>query len=130
MNADGNPRRTRSPTKNTKEAGRQRSARVACQRVAAPTLSHRPSVPFFPFVPLRVLRGFPSHLSAFIRVHRRFHSSRAGPRKEISRMVEHVVLFKLKPETTAEQRAAMCNALGELGAQVPGILDISCGTNF
>ena len=45
-------------------------------------------------------------------------------------MVEHLVLFKLKPETTDEERAAMCRALGELGAQVPGILDISCGVNF
>ena len=45
-------------------------------------------------------------------------------------MVEHLVLFKLKPETTDDDRAAMCRALGELGGAVPGILDISCGVNF
>src|SRR5262249_21919757 len=45
-------------------------------------------------------------------------------------MVEHVVLFKLKPEATDDQRAEMCRALGELGGHVPGILDISCGVNF
>jgi len=45
-------------------------------------------------------------------------------------MVEHVVLFKLKPEATDDQRAAMCRALGELGTSVPGILDISAGVNF
>jgi hypothetical protein len=45
-------------------------------------------------------------------------------------MVQHVVLFKLKPEATDDERAAICRALGELGTQVPGILDISAGTNF
>jgi hypothetical protein len=45
-------------------------------------------------------------------------------------MVEHLVLIKLKPGTTAEQREAMCRALRELGSQVPGIVEISCGDNF
>src|SRR5213592_2983275 len=45
-------------------------------------------------------------------------------------MVQHVVLFKLKPETTDDERAAMCRALGDLGTQVAGILDISAGINF
>jgi hypothetical protein len=45
-------------------------------------------------------------------------------------MVQHVVLFKLKPETTEDDRAAMCRALGDLGITVPGILDISVGVNF
>ncbi len=45
-------------------------------------------------------------------------------------MVQHIVLFKLKAEATDEQRAALCQALGDLGAQVPGILDLSAGLNF
>jgi hypothetical protein len=55
---------------------------------------------------------------------------RRSTNEENETMVEHVVLFKLKPETTDEERAAACRALGELGAKVPGILDISCGVNF
>src|SRR6266508_2289614 len=45
-------------------------------------------------------------------------------------MVEHVVLFKLKPEATEEQRRAMLDGLRGMRQTVPGIVDLSCGTNF
>jgi hypothetical protein len=45
-------------------------------------------------------------------------------------MVEHVVLFKLKPEATEAQRRAMLEGLRGLREAVPGIVDLSCGTNF
>jgi hypothetical protein len=45
-------------------------------------------------------------------------------------MVEHLVLFKLKPETTAEQRRAMLDALRKMRAEIPGIVEMSCGENF
>jgi hypothetical protein len=45
-------------------------------------------------------------------------------------MVEHVVLFKLKPEATSAQREAMLAGLGSLRGAVPGIVDLSCGQNF
>jgi hypothetical protein len=45
-------------------------------------------------------------------------------------MVEHVVLFKLKPEATEEQRRAMLEGLRGMRQAIPGIVDLSCGTNF
>lgn len=45
-------------------------------------------------------------------------------------MVEHVVLFKLKPEATPEQRRAMLAGLKSLRQSVPGIVDLTCGQNF
>jgi quinol monooxygenase YgiN len=45
-------------------------------------------------------------------------------------MVEHVVLFKLKPEATEQQRRAMLEGLRGLRQAVPGVVDLSCGTNF
>jgi quinol monooxygenase YgiN len=45
-------------------------------------------------------------------------------------MVEHIVLFKLKPETTAEQRAQMKAELKGLRDKVPGVVDLSLGENF
>jgi hypothetical protein len=45
-------------------------------------------------------------------------------------MVEHIVLFKLKAEATAEQREAMLTGLKSLREAVPGIVDLSCGVNF
>jgi Stress responsive A/B Barrel Domain len=45
-------------------------------------------------------------------------------------MVEHVVLFKLKAEATAEQKQAAMQALRGLQQQIEGIVDLSCGENF
>jgi hypothetical protein len=45
-------------------------------------------------------------------------------------MVEHVVLFKLKPEATEAQKRAMVEALRGLRGQIEGIVDLSCGRNF
>jgi len=45
-------------------------------------------------------------------------------------MVEHVVLFKLKPEATEEQRAAMQASLRGLQTAIPGIVGLTVGTNF
>src|SRR5947199_10609360 len=45
-------------------------------------------------------------------------------------MVEHLVLFKLRPEATAEQKEVMRQGLLSLRERVPGILDLTCGFNF
>lgn len=45
-------------------------------------------------------------------------------------MVEHIVLFKWKAGTTPEQIDAVMEALRELKAKIPGIVDLSCGENF
>jgi hypothetical protein len=50
--------------------------------------------------------------------------------EERSEMVEHVVLFKLKPGTTAEQKQAAIQALRGLKEQIDGIVDLTCGENF
>lgn len=44
--------------------------------------------------------------------------------------VEHIVLFKPKPGTTAAQREALRDGLLGLRETVPGILAASCGFNF
>ncbi len=45
-------------------------------------------------------------------------------------MIEHVVLFKLKPGSTAAQQTAAMAALRGLQGQIEGIVDLTCGTNF
>ncbi len=45
-------------------------------------------------------------------------------------MVEHLVLFKLAPETTAEQKQQMISGLKALKEQIPGIIQITAGENF
>ncbi len=45
-------------------------------------------------------------------------------------MVEHVVLFKLKPEATEEQKTAAMEALKGLQHQIDGIVHLTCGKNF
>jgi hypothetical protein len=45
-------------------------------------------------------------------------------------MVEHIVLFKFKPDATAEQRRAVVEGLQGMRETVPGIVDLSCGENF
>ncbi|HEY3285443.1 MAG TPA: Dabb family protein [Armatimonadota bacterium] len=45
-------------------------------------------------------------------------------------MIEHVVLFKPKPEATAEQREAMIKGLLALRGKIDGIVDAVAGTNI
>lgn len=45
-------------------------------------------------------------------------------------MVEHIVCFKLKPETTPEQGQKLVEMLRALKDTVPGILDLSAGETF
>jgi hypothetical protein len=45
-------------------------------------------------------------------------------------MIEHIVLFKWKPNTSPEAIEAVLTGLKGLKEQIPGIVDLSCGTNF
>ena len=45
-------------------------------------------------------------------------------------MVEHIVLFKLKPEASTARKEAMIAALRGLREKVDGIVDLTCGVNF
>lgn len=45
-------------------------------------------------------------------------------------MIEHLVLFKAKPDAPPEKLDAMIKALTALKDKVPGILSISAGVNF
>jgi len=45
-------------------------------------------------------------------------------------MVEHIVLFELKPETTPEQVGAMEAGLQMLATEIPGIIGLTFGENF
>lgn len=45
-------------------------------------------------------------------------------------MVEHIVLLKWKPNTTADQVNLVMERLRELPNEIPGILDLQCGENF
>ena len=45
-------------------------------------------------------------------------------------MIEHIVLFKVKAGTPAEQVEAMLEGLRSLKTQVPGIVDLTAGTNL
>ncbi len=45
-------------------------------------------------------------------------------------MVEHIVLFSLKPEATREQVDAMLAGLRALPEQIDTIVEASCGRNF
>ncbi|MCZ6676226.1 MAG: Dabb family protein [Candidatus Poribacteria bacterium] len=44
-------------------------------------------------------------------------------------MIEHIVLLKLKSDTTEEQIQALTDALLKMGEEIPGIEDISAGMN-
>ena len=46
-------------------------------------------------------------------------------------MIQHIVLLKLKPETTAEQKAALLEGLGALKREnkIPGIEEVTGGAN-
>lgn len=45
-------------------------------------------------------------------------------------VVEHIVCFKLKPETTPEQEQRLIEMLQALKDTVPGIIDLSAGKTF
>jgi hypothetical protein len=45
-------------------------------------------------------------------------------------MVEHIVLFKIKPDATAEQQETVLRELRALRDSVPGIVDLTVGHNF
>ena len=45
-------------------------------------------------------------------------------------MVEHIVLFKVKQGVSVEAITGMVEGLAGLKSRVPGILDLSLGTNF
>ncbi|MFC7392089.1 Dabb family protein [Scopulibacillus cellulosilyticus] len=45
-------------------------------------------------------------------------------------MIEHIVLFKFKDETTKEQKDEAIKRLCQLADVLPGIIDIKAGHNF
>ena len=45
-------------------------------------------------------------------------------------MIEHIVLFRWKPETTTEQIAEGMKALRGLKDQISGIMALACGADF
>lgn len=45
-------------------------------------------------------------------------------------MIEHIVLFKWKSDTSADAIAIVIESLKGLQDKIPGILDLSCGENF
>ncbi len=45
-------------------------------------------------------------------------------------MIEHIVLFRWKPEATPEQVAGAVEGLRGLKDRVPGILSLTCGADF
>ena len=45
-------------------------------------------------------------------------------------MIEHIVLFQWKPEATPEAIDAALEAVRALKEQIPGIIELTCGTNF
>ncbi|GGE36708.1 hypothetical protein GCM10011391_14440 [Pullulanibacillus camelliae] len=45
-------------------------------------------------------------------------------------MIEHIVLFKFKPETTKAQKEEALKRLRELKNKLPGILDLQTNFNF
>ena len=51
-------------------------------------------------------------------------------KKETIPMIEHIILFRWKSETTAAQVAAVMEGLRGLKDQIPGIVTLACGTDF
>ncbi len=45
-------------------------------------------------------------------------------------MIEHIVLFRLNRNTTKEQIQVITGALLKMADEIPGILDISAGSNI
>ncbi len=47
----------------------------------------------------------------------------------MERYLEHIVLFKLKPETTEAEEAELIRRLRDLKHQIPGIIELTAGRN-
>jgi hypothetical protein len=45
-------------------------------------------------------------------------------------MIEHIALFKVRSDATPEETQEMLRRLKLLKEEVPGVLALSCGTNF
>jgi hypothetical protein len=45
-------------------------------------------------------------------------------------MIEHIVLLKVRSDATPEETQEMLRRMNLLKEEVPGILSLSCGTNF
>ena len=45
-------------------------------------------------------------------------------------MIEHIVLFRWKDEASQEAKDRVVEELRGLKGKIPGIVDLSCGTNF
>lgn len=45
-------------------------------------------------------------------------------------MIEHIVLFRFKPETSQETKVSIQREIKALRSLIPGILDLSMGPNF
>lgn len=45
-------------------------------------------------------------------------------------MVEHIVLFKMKPESTPEQKDELIRRLRGLAGKIEGIVSLSAGESF
>ena len=45
-------------------------------------------------------------------------------------MIEHIILFRWKPDASAGQIATVLDELRALKGQIPGIQDLTCGENF
>ena len=45
-------------------------------------------------------------------------------------VIEHIVLFKLKPDASEERKEGMLRALLALREKIPGIVQASAGVNF
>ena len=45
-------------------------------------------------------------------------------------LIEHIVLFKWKEDATPEAIAKAVTELRALKGQIPGVLDLTCGTNY
>ena len=50
--------------------------------------------------------------------------------ESINKQIEHVVLFEWKAGTSAEQISEIMDELRGLQHSIPGILSLTCGTNF
>ena len=55
--------------------------------------------------------------------------SRVFSREDVS-MIEHLVLFKFKPEVGDNEMNEITAAIQGLKSQIPGIVQITCGKNF
>jgi hypothetical protein len=45
-------------------------------------------------------------------------------------MIEHIVLFRWTDNASAEAKENVLTELRKLKGKIPGIVDLSCGTNF